>query len=166
VHDRWQLLRAPILSQPRGCPLGRAPLGPENTATPTVSPTQPYVERAGPGRQRDLGGRSDRLHLCMGTLRGTCETIAGQTGTSCTPVQSDIGKTLRFVVTATNATGSTTVSSAAISVVVNSLKLVSLRRLGRHGRSTKTLPAPKKVPATLTLGGGPPAPSRSRPRTA
>jgi hypothetical protein len=49
---------------------------------------------------------------------GGCSSIGGATGTQYTLVAADDGHTIRFVVTATNSTGSTTASSAPTSLVV------------------------------------------------
>jgi 5-hydroxyisourate hydrolase-like protein (transthyretin family) len=53
-----------------------------------------------------------------GALGGSCLSIAGATGNTYTPVAADVGATLRVTETATNAGGSSTPATSAVTAVV------------------------------------------------
>lgn len=94
---------------------------PENTKLPTITPTTPYVEFAVQGGKGTWTGEPTSYSYAWERCGGTCETIVGQTGTTYTPAQSDASKSLVFVVTATNASGSATARSKLSSAVTPSL---------------------------------------------
>jgi len=116
-----------------------AGLPPVNTGTPSVSTTGPAREGATVtgdiSTWTDAGTYTYRWQRCATTDPSSCVDIPNATGTSYTPTAADAGSAVRFVVTATNTYGSTTVYSP----------------IGGH-----VLPAPPKVvvtPGTSQSGG-------------
>ena len=109
--------------------LGYAPLGlaaqaqyaPTNTSPPTISDTSPergQTLTAAPGTWAGDQPITFRYQWERCTPAGaSCAAIAGATAQTYTVASADVGNTLRVTVTATNATGARTASSATTSVV-------------------------------------------------
>ncbi len=109
--------------------LGYAPLGlaaqaqyaPTNTAPPTIDDTTPergQTLTASPGTWTGDQPITFRYQWERCNASGAaCAAIAGATAQTYTVATADVGNTLRVTVTATNATGSRSASSAVTSVV-------------------------------------------------
>jgi hypothetical protein len=97
-----------------------APPLPANTTLPAItgSAVQGQVLSASQGSWTGSPtGYGYQWQRCDGSGAG-CSAIAGATGTSYTVVAADVGSTLRVQVTASNAGGSTSASSAATAGVI------------------------------------------------
>jgi hypothetical protein len=92
---------------------------PASTALPVVSgePKVGAVLTAEPGTWLGSPPPSYAYQWQRCELAGACRDITGATRNSYVVVQDDLGKTLRVAVTASNAAGSATVSSAPTGVV-------------------------------------------------
>lgn len=109
--------------------LGYAPLGlaaqaqyaPTNTAAPTINDTTPergQTLTASPGTWTGDQPITFRYQWERCNASGAaCAAIAGATAQTYTVATADVGNTLRVTVTATNATGSRSASSAVTAVV-------------------------------------------------
>jgi hypothetical protein len=109
--------------------LGYAPLGlaaqaqyaPTNTTAPTIDDTTPergQMLTASPGAWTGDQPITFRYQWERCNASGaSCVAIAGATAQTYTVATADVGNTLRVTVTATNATGARSASSAATSVV-------------------------------------------------
>lgn len=93
---------------------------PTNTTAPTISGTaqESQVLTASPG---DWSGSQPMTFAYQwrrcDTTGGSCSAIAGATAASYAVTSSDVGRTLRVAVTATNSSGTSTAVSAATSTV-------------------------------------------------
>jgi hypothetical protein len=99
------------------------PPAPVNTALPVISPSSPQqgsLELASNGTWTNSPTSFTRQWRSCNSLGESCSNISGATGSTYTPVASDVGHTLRVQVTATNAGGSGVATSAATGVVAGS----------------------------------------------
>src|SRR5688500_1458673 len=98
-----------------------APVGPPNTALPTITGSA-VVGSALTGTNGTWTGTGityvDQWLRCN-SAGAECVTISGATALRYTVVAADLGRTLRLRVTATNASGSATATSAQTAVVTN-----------------------------------------------
>lgn len=92
---------------------------PANTAVPTISPTSPVIGVA-ETTTNGTWSNSPTSYSYQWKWGDTGANIAGATSSTYTPVNTDLGHTLKSVVTATNAYGSSTTSSAQTSAVASS----------------------------------------------
>jgi streptogramin lyase len=97
------------------------PLAPVNSVAPVISPSAP---RQGVAESTTNGTWSNsptsftyQWQDCSASGE-SCANISGATSAAYTPVAGDVGHTLRVAVSATNAGGSSTATSAATAVVV------------------------------------------------
>ena len=96
-----------------------AQAGPPNTAPPTITGT-PVVGStltAAPGTWTGTGITFAYAWQRCDAAGANCSPISGATTTSYVAATADVGRTLRVAVTATNASGSNTVTSAATAAV-------------------------------------------------
>lgn len=104
---------------------------PVNTKKPTVSPSKSYIGDTLTGTQGTWTGEPTGYSYEWQRCGAKCEAISGQTGTTYTATPSDAGKTLVFVVTATNSAGSTKAEGS--SKVENRLSWYSCGKWGGEG---------------------------------
>jgi hypothetical protein len=99
------------------------PAAPVNTTVPTITGTGIDTDTltAGTGAWSDTPTAYTYRWQDCDASGATCTTIAGATGTTYTLQRSDVGDTIRVVVTAANAGGSTTATSAPTSAVAPAL---------------------------------------------
>jgi len=100
-----------------------APIAPSNTSPPTISGNA-VVGQTLTGDNGTWSGTqpisySDQWRRCDQS-GNTCTDISGATAQTYTLVSADLGKTIRFAVTASNTGGSTTATSAQTAIVVDS----------------------------------------------
>jgi hypothetical protein len=97
-----------------------APAAPSNTAPPTISGTaqegQTLTADAGTWSGTQPISYAYQWRRCN-NAGANCSDISGETGTSHTLTAADVGATIRVTVTASNAGGTTNVSSDATAVV-------------------------------------------------
>ena len=101
---------------------GTPPAVPTNTALPTITGTPQQAVTLSSTNGTWTGSPTSwarQWQRCDSTGAG-CTAIAGATGTQYALGATDVGKRLRLNVTATNAAGSTTATTAATAVVVSS----------------------------------------------
>ncbi len=100
------------------------PSAPANTAAPTISGGaqvgQTLVVDRGSWSGNPAPTLSQQWQSCDS---GVCSDVAGQTGVSYMIAESDLGKTIRVVVTAANTEGSAQASSAETSVVTEAVPM-------------------------------------------
>ena len=92
---------------------------PKNTSAPTISGT-PQQGQTLTGQRGSWDNQPTTFvdaWLRCDQIGGSCSIITGAAGTKYTLISSDVGKTIRFRVTATNAAGSTTALSLPTAVV-------------------------------------------------
>ncbi|MGH2832534.1 MAG: hypothetical protein ACRDK2_07130 [Solirubrobacteraceae bacterium] len=97
------------------------PPAPVNTVLPALSPATPQqgvVESASTGTWSNKPTSYAYQWQSCNSLGEGCLSIAGANGSTYTPTASDVGNTLRVLVTATNAGGSSSATSAASKTVV------------------------------------------------
>jgi hypothetical protein len=94
---------------------------PESTAPPTISPASPLEDQVETATQGTWTGSptsfSYAWYLCSGTA--SCVSIPGATASTYTPLETQVGSTLRVLVTATNATGSASALSDATAAITS-----------------------------------------------
>ena len=100
-----------------------APIAPSNTSPPTISGSA-VVGQVLSGDNGTWSGTqpisySDQWRRCDSS-GANCSDIAGATGQTYTLVSADLGKTIRFQVTASNDGGQTTATSSQTAIVVDS----------------------------------------------
>lgn len=102
-------------------PLVSGQAGPPNSAPPTISgsPVVGQTLTANNGSWTGSGITFAHLWSRCDTTGGSCTPISGATQNRYTLVSADAGKTIRVRVTATNTTGSNSVTSAATAVVTS-----------------------------------------------
>jgi fibronectin type 3 domain-containing protein len=100
-----------------------APIAPSNTSPPTISGNavigQTLTGDNGTWSGTEPISYSDQWRRCDQS-GNNCSDISGATAQTYTLVGSDLGKTIRFAVTASNEGGSTTATSAQTAIVVDS----------------------------------------------
>ena len=101
---------------------GRSQAAPTNTKEPFIG--APYLVKVGTTLQGNRGSWSGTVPISFTYQWGrcnedaqACKKITNATGTSYTVVNADVGHTLRFQVTASNADGKTTAVSNATSLI-------------------------------------------------
>jgi acid phosphatase type 7 len=100
-----------------------SPIAPSNTSPPTISGNA-VVGQVLTGDNGTWSGTepisySDQWRRCD-TAGANCSDISGATAQTYTLVSADLGKTIRFAVTASNAGGSSTATSSQSAIVVDS----------------------------------------------
>jgi chitodextrinase len=100
-----------------------APIAPSNTSPPTISGNavigQTLTGDNGTWTGTPPISYSDQWRRCD-TSGNNCTDISNATAQTYTLVNADLGKTIRFAVTASNEAGSTTATSAQTAIVVDS----------------------------------------------
>lgn len=120
---------------------------PANTSPPTVKGT-PQDGKKLSGDKGQWSGSPTSYTLSWtrcDKVGGSCATISGATAATYTLSSADIGNTLRFKVTATNADGSASASSAPTAVVV-----AAAAKPGPGNTSTPTITGTTQVGQKLT----------------
>lgn len=102
-------------------PIARQP-APANTSAPTISGTATQGQTLTASRGSWSGSPTSYAYQWRDcdTAGNNCSDISGATGSSYTLTANDVGNTIRVVVTATNAGGSTPATSAATATVASS----------------------------------------------
>ena len=139
---------AVIASLVTGSVVAASAAAPVNTTEPSISGS-PTVGKDLTGSRGGWSGSgityAYRWLRCVTTA--TCPAIAGATGTKYTLVTADLGSTIRFEVTASNADGKTTKLSNSTAVITNGTGVPT-------SSSPPTVSGSAVVGSTLTAGNG------------
>jgi hypothetical protein len=120
---------------------------PANTSPPTITGT-PQEGKKLTGNKGEWSGSPTSYKLAWtrcDKVGGSCANISGATTATYTLTSADIGNTLRFKVTATNADGSASASSVPTAVVV-----AAAAKPGPGNTSAPTIAGTPQVGQTLT----------------
>ena len=138
-----------MLSAPLIAAAALAATAPTNSSPPTVSGTaqqgQTLTASTGSWSGDSPISYMFRWQRCNGS-GGSCGDISGATGQTHTVVSSDVGRTLRVVVTATNLVGSSSAASSPSGVVVSVTKPSATAQPNPHGTA--------QVGQTVTVDNG------------